>query len=294
MSVDPLVETEWLEMHLNHPELRVFDCTTRLHIQPVGPSRTESGRAHYETAHIPGAGFIDIVDDLSDRDHSLPFMAPPVAQFEAAMRRLGIGHDHHVILYGAGNVYMATRVWWLMRLMGIDQVSVLNGGLEKWVREGRPLDSRPASYPPSDFVARPRFDRLATRSDVEAAMADPARACVINALSRQQHAGTGGTHYGRPGRIPGSVNVPASELIDPDTNTFLDRDLIAERFTAVGVPGADRILTYCGGGIAASVAAFALALIGYQDVALYDASLNEWSNDPTLPMEQDLRQEQPL
>jgi len=172
----------------------------------------------------------------------------------------------------------------MLRAFGFDDAAVLDGGHRKWTREGRALSTDAGAAPRRTFTARPRPALIADKSDVLAAL-DDRRACVLNALTGEQHRGTAGVAYGRPGRIAGSANVPARELVDPDTHAYLPLDALREKFAAAGALDAGRVVTYCGGGIAASSDAFVLTLLGRTDVAVYDASLSEWAADPSLPME---------
>ncbi|HZU89665.1 MAG TPA: sulfurtransferase [Stellaceae bacterium] len=281
-----LVETEWLEHRLGDAGLRVLDCTTHLIPDPKITYRVVPGRADFEQGHIPGAQFVDLQADLSDNAHRLRFMAPTAEAFAAAMSRFGVGEGTRVVLYSTANPWWATRVWWLLRVFGFDDAAVLNGGFQKWRREGRPIETGPAKpRPPGRFVVRDRRPLMVGKEEVLRAIGDP-RICTLNALSPEQHAGTGGNSYGRPGRIKGSRNLPAAHLIDPDSNAFLPAEELRRRFAAVGAFD-KAVVTYCGGGIAASADAFALTLLGHPDVKLYDASLSEWASDPSLPMETD-------
>ena len=279
-----LVESDWLAAHLDDPRLRIFDCTTHLRPDPATVYRVEAGRAGYQEGHIPGAGFIDIQADLSDNESPLRFTQPSAAAFAAAAGELGIGDGNRVILYSQTSVQWATRVWWQLRSFGFDNAAVLNGGLTKWRAEKRPLESGTRRYPTAAFTARPRPNLMATAEMVRAAVADDAHT-VINALSLDQHHGTGGTVYGRPGRISGSTCVPTASLLDPDTGAFIDMAEIRARLTAGGAAADAPVIAYCGGGIAASATAFLLTLNGFENVALYDNSLSEWAKDPSLPME---------
>jgi thiosulfate/3-mercaptopyruvate sulfurtransferase len=180
----------------------------------------------------------------------------------------------------------AARIWWMLRAFGFDNAAVLNGGFRKWTLEGRPVATDDGVRPARTFTPRPRPELIADKAQVLAGVGDGAT-CLLNALSAEQHAGTGGADYGRPGRITGSVNVVARELVDPKTHAYLPAEELRARFAAVGALDAGTVITYCGGGIAASSDAFVLALLGKRDVALYDASLSEWANDPSLPMERD-------
>jgi thiosulfate/3-mercaptopyruvate sulfurtransferase len=281
-----LAETEWLAARLDDPKVMVFDCTTHLIPDPKTTYQIVPGRADFEAAHIPGAQFIDVQGDVSDPSHRLRFMAPSADAFATAMRRFGVNRDARVVLYSTANVWWATRVWWLLRLFGFDNAAVLNGGFQKWKREGRLTESGPARQrPPGDFSVRTIRPLMVGREQVRGAIGDP-NTCTINALTPQQHAGTGGNTYGRPGHIAGSVNLPAAHLLDPADNTFLPADELRARFAAVGALD-KRVISYCGGGIAASADALALTMLGHDNVVLYDASLSEWAPDPSLPMETD-------
>jgi thiosulfate/3-mercaptopyruvate sulfurtransferase len=279
-----LVETDWLAGHLDDPGVRVLECTVVLHPQEPHGFRAESGRATWAAGHIPGSGFADLTGDLADRTSPLRFMLPPTSQFADAMSNLGVGDGARVVLYDRAWNMWAARVWWMLRAFGFDAASVLNGGWRKWTAEDRPVSTEPDAAAPRRFTARPRPDLFTDKSGVLAALGEGST-CTLNALTEEQHRGTGGVTYGRPGRIPGSGNVPARDLVDPRTHAYLDLDTLRRRFTAAGALDAGRVITYCGGGIAASSVAFVLSLLGQHRVAVYDASLSEWAADPSLPME---------
>jgi thiosulfate/3-mercaptopyruvate sulfurtransferase len=278
-----LVQTGWLAAHLDDADLRVFDCTMHLLPDPVTTLRAQTARGDWAKGHVPGAGYLDLLDELSDRSSPYRFTMPAAEAFAAAMSRHGVGPGTRVVLYSAKSHIWATRVWWMLRAFGFDAVSVLDGGWDTWLAEGRPVSTAPCAYPPAAFVARPRPELLARTSDVEAAMADPA-VCTLNTLTRPQYTGEGGASYGRPGHIPGSVSVPFLDLVDRARNTFLPTEALRARLAAAGALDAPRVVTYCGAGIAATGVAFALALVGRGDVAVYDGSLGEWLADPARPM----------
>jgi thiosulfate/3-mercaptopyruvate sulfurtransferase len=278
-----LVGTQWLAEHLADPQVRVLDGTTHLPPLPdLSLYDVVSGRADFEKGHIPGAGFVDIEHELSTPHPRLHFMLPTAEAFAAAMGRLGIGNDTHVVTYATGNHWWATRLWWMLRVFGHDRVSVLDGGFQKWQSEGRPLETgAPGAQAPRAFTARMRPEMVATREEILAAVGRR-ETCTVNALRPEQHAGTGGVHYGRRGHITGSVNIPALHHIRPD-NTFRDADELRALFApALAAP---EVLTYCGGGIAATSVALVLAMLGHERVKVYDNSLTEWAADPALPME---------
>jgi thiosulfate/3-mercaptopyruvate sulfurtransferase len=283
-----LVETEWLAQHLDDPGVRVLECTVYLQPDPANPAggfRVESGRARWAEGHIPGAGFVDLHEDLSDRQSKLRFMMPTAAQFAATMGRLGVGDGVRVVLYDRFVNMWAARVWWMLRAFGFDDAAVLNGGFKKWTHEGRAVSTDAGTRPARSFTAKARPELIADKQAVLAGVGNRAM-CLLNALTEEQHHGTGGsTYHGRTGHIEGSENVAARDLVDPVTHAYLPSEVLREKFAAAGALHAGRVITYCGAGIAASSDAFVLVLLGKDDVAVYDASLSEWAADPSLPME---------
>jgi thiosulfate/3-mercaptopyruvate sulfurtransferase len=280
-----LIETEALAARLGDPGLRVFDCTIHLIPKPDIGYTVKPGREDFEKGHIPGAQFIDLQGDLSAPHPTLRFMLPDADAFAAAMGRFGVGDKSRVVLYSTTTPQWASRIWWMLRNYGFDNAAVLNGGYQKWAREGRPFETGPGRpCPPADFVVHADRKLMVGKEAVRAAIGDGA-ICTINSLSAAQHTGTGGTVYGRVGRIAKSVNVPAAALLDPKTGTYLPAAQLRAQFDAVGAFAKPRVITYCGGGIAASSDALVLTMLGHPDVKLYDASMSEWSNDASLPME---------
>lgn len=278
-----LVSTDWLAQHLQDADVRVLDCTTHLPPLPdLSLYTVVSGRADFEKAHIPGAGFIDIDHDVSTPHERLHFMLPDARRFADTMSRLGIGDGTLVVTYSTANHWWATRVWWMLRVFGHDRTAVLDGGFQKWQREGRPVETGPARHrAPQAFTATLRSQLVADKDDVRGAIGKDG-ICTINALRPEQHAGTGGVHYGRRGHIAGSVNIPAGQHIRSD-NTFKSAEELRAMFAdAMKKP---EIITYCGGGIAATSVALVLAMLGHDKVKVYDNSLTEWAADTSLPME---------
>ena len=276
-----LVETDWLEQNLANPDVVVLDCTTHLLTQPNGPYRNVPGREDFEKGHIKGAQFCDVSRDVSDTTQKFNFMRQHPDDFAAAMRRFGVSNTTRVITYSTANPWWATRVWWLLREFGHDNAAVLNGGWQKWSREGRPTETDAGrSRPAGAFTVRQVRNLMVGMEAVKAAMGDGA-ICTLNALLPAQY--SGGT-YGRPGQIPGSVTVAAAHLLDPETNAFLPADELRKRLDAVGALNRP-VIAYCGGGIAATADALILTMLGHTDVKVYDASLSEWAKDEALPMQ---------
>jgi thiosulfate/3-mercaptopyruvate sulfurtransferase len=279
-----LVETDWLERNLADPKIVVLDCTTHLIPNPAITYDVVPGREDFEKAHIKGAQFCDVSRDVSDTAHKFRFMRQAPQDFAAAMRRFGVGDDTKVVLYSTTSPQWASRVWWLLREFGHDDAAVLNGGWQKWSRENRPSETG-AGTPRAvgTFTAKQPRDLMADKDEVKQAVGNGA-ICTLNALAEAQHKATGGNAYGRPGRIAGSVNVPAAQLLDPATNAFLPAEALRQKFAAVGAMDKP-VIVYCGGGIAATADALILTMLGHSHVKVYDASMSEWAKDESLPME---------
>jgi thiosulfate/3-mercaptopyruvate sulfurtransferase len=285
---DALVDTDWLAANLDDPTLRIFDCTTYLRAPGENldaPYIVESGRADYEAAHIPGAGFLDLQGELSDATQPIRFMTPAPDVLAAVFAAKGVGDDTRVVLYSRGAMQWSARIWWMLRAIGFDNAAILNGGWEKWADEGRPDASGAIDYTPAMLTAAPR-EGLFVGKDAVVAAINAESVCTVNALSAELHSGDG-ARYGRPGRIPGSVNVPAAALANSTDRALLSPQAVQQAFSSVGAAPDKEIIVYCGGGIAASLDAYLLHQLGYTNVAIYDASLSEWAPDSSLPMETD-------
>ena len=285
-----LIGTEQLVGLLHQPDLRIYDCTTYLEPTPAGsedPYIAVSGRRTFEEAHIPGADYLDLQGEFSDAATRLRFMMPPTAQLEAAFGRHGLGANSRVVLYSIGSMMWATRFWWMLRALGFDRAAVLDGGFDKWKAEGRPMESGPAKrYPAATFKANPRPGLFVAKEAVLGALGDQGTV-IVNALGPQFHKGLEPSRYGRPGRIPGSVNVPAASLVDPATKAFSTLDDAEAKFNARGVTKDRDVICYCGGGISATIDLFLLHQLGHDKLALYDGSMGEWAKDKALPIETD-------
>jgi thiosulfate/3-mercaptopyruvate sulfurtransferase len=281
-----LVETDWLQGQLDAADLRILDCTVTFRVPDDAARKNAveilSGREHWQRGHIPGSAFVDLTTELRDpANNRLMFPMPDAERFAAVMSQRGIGPGTRVVLYDAMANMWAARVWWMLRAFGFDEAMVLNGGIGKWQREGRPAAP---DYPPACFIANPRPRLIADKQEVRAAI-DDGQSCILNALNPEQHSGADPGPYARAGHIPFSINVPALSLVDPATQMYLDADTLRERFTQSGALQRKRVITYCCGGIAACGAALALTLLGHEDVAIYDGSMTEWAADLEMPLE---------
>jgi len=287
-----LVETEWLEQHIEEPSLRVFDCTVNVTMNPDAVQRQKipfvykNGIANFDQGHIPRAGYINVASDLSDLSSDLPLMMPSEEQFLEMMRSYGVNDDSHVVLYSTTEPNWATRVWWMLRSSGFNNVSILNGGWEKWSSERRPVSKQACEYVRGKLSLQLRSDSFVDKYQVLDAIGnDDVR--IISALPIGMYDGSSEFYFGRKGRITNSVNVPFVSLHDVDTGSYLPADQLRKKFDEVDAENAKHIIAYCGGGVAASNDAFALALLGYENVSVYDGSMLEWGNDASLPMEMD-------
>jgi len=261
---------------------RILDAAVFLSPAPNGGYRAESGLARFNEGHIPGALFLDLIRDASDTSTGLGFSLPPVAQLEALFARLGVSNDTEVVLYSSGHMMWATRAWWLFHYCGHRHARVLDGGLQAWRAGGHPLSSATASYPEGDFKATPNAALFADKNAVLAAIGD-AGVCTVNALPPEVYAGEGDFSYGRKGHIAGSINLHYDDLLDD--GRFRDAEALREALGAKGLLSAQRVISYCGGGISATIDAFACLLCGKEEVAVYDGSMAEWVRDESLPME---------
>lgn len=274
-----LTSTEWLAAHLDDPDLRIVDGSFEL------PGTLPTTRDEYAEEHIPGAVFFDI-DEIADRTVSLPHMLPGDAEMAAHMGRLGLGDRHKIVVYDTGGVSAAPRVWWTLRAYGHGDVTILDGGLAKWLAEGRPVTAAVPSFPPSDFTARLDRGRVRDKVQLLANLASR-REQVIDARTAPRFAGS--VPEPRPelrrGHIPGSRSLPSAQLIDPVHRTWLPAPLLEEQFRGLGIDPNQPVTCTCGSGVTACAVAFALHLIGWPDAAIYDGSWSEWGLPGDTPIE---------
>ncbi|MDH3293812.1 MAG: rhodanese-like domain-containing protein [Acidimicrobiia bacterium] len=292
-----LVTTEWLAEHLDDPDVRVLDVTAKLTGELVNMAESDC----YQPRHIPGSLFFDVASArgvLSDPDAELPWMWPGAGKLSASLAAVGVGPATKVVLVArtpregidSGTMW-CTRAWWTLHHSGVD-CAILAGGLERWEAEGRPLTDAPSACSSVDpFVPAVGWEAArATQEDVLAAVQSlgaegpSAPSCLVDALPAESYRGTGASYGPRSGHITGAVNVPFRSLIEAETAAFVDPDTLYARLSDAGLLDERTVITYCGGAIAATVPAFALALFGKTDVAVYDGSLMEWAANAELPM----------
>ncbi|MFY0647229.1 3-mercaptopyruvate sulfurtransferase [Sulfitobacter geojensis] len=279
MTDDPktLVSTGWLAKHLKDPDMRVLDASWYL------PDAERDPKAEYDAAHIPGARFFDI-EDISDARSDLPHMAPPVEKFMSRMRAMGVGDGHQIVVYDGAGLMSAARVWWLFKLMGQDNVAVLDGGLPKWVAEGNATEDMPPI--PRDRHMTVRVQNNLVRDVTQVAHAsklgDPQ---IVDARAPARFRGDAPEPREglRAGHIPKSRNVHYEALLNAD-KTMKTPDETRAVFEAAGVDLAKPVITSCGSGVTAAILALALERMGHTDWSLYDGSWAEWGMFPTVPV----------
>ena len=276
---DALVSTEWLAANLGAPDLRVVDASYYLPGEGLDPRR------EFEAQHIPGAVFFDI-DDIKDPANDLPHMVPPPHIFSSKVRKLGLGDGLRLVIYDQRGVWSAPRAWWTFRYFGHHEVAVLDGGLPKWLDEGRPVEDGEAH--PEERHFTPRINSFLLR-DREQMIDNLTRAAeqVVDARGPGRFEGREPEPREglRSGHIPGSRNLPFTEVVDPATQTVLDKAALKARFADAGVDLRKPVVTTCGSGVTAAVLSLALHRLGHHDVALYDGSWSEWGLDNGTPVE---------
>jgi len=283
-----LVETSWLAKHLQDPDLRIVDM--RGYVRTVEKDGIQEAhyvgaRDEYEQSHIPGAVYIDWTIDIVDLDDIIKAQIALSEKFSQVMGRIGISDQHLVVAYDAHPAsQFATRLWWALKYYGHNKVVVLNGGFPKWQRENLPLNTTIPTYPYATFTPVLQPELRATAVDVLNLLGQPDVA-LIDARDRGQYSGQVVRKPGRPGHIPGSINIPREELMDPTTGTFRSNEELKQVFAKAHVLPEQRIVAYCNGGVAATSVLFTLAMLGYPSLTNYDGSWNEWGIRQDLPVE---------
>jgi len=278
MTTSFFVAADWLIEHGDSSDVQIIDAR----MAPVGQEHRDM-RAEYRAGHLPGAVFFDI-EALSDHTSSLPHMLPRPEAFAVAMRELGISSDKHLVIYDEGNLYSAPRAWWMLKTFGVEQVSILAGGLAGWQRDELPLQQGDVTLPEAEFEAHFDADRVKRLTDVllishekTAQLVDARPAPRFNAETDEPRPGL------KRGHIPGALNVPWGDLVfEGELKTT---DELSAVFTRQGVDLNKPIVVSCGSGVTAAVVALALETLGVEGVTLYDGSWSEWGARDDLPVE---------
>jgi thiosulfate/3-mercaptopyruvate sulfurtransferase len=273
-----LIETDWLQKHLGTPGLVVLDASLKM------PGDAKSPQDGYREGHIPGALFFDI-DELSDHSTNLPHMLPSPEKFASRMRKMGVGDGMNIVVYDNRGIFSSPRAWWMFRVMGHEDVAVLNGGLKKWVAEGRPLEtSLPAPRFERHFTARKNSELVRDIGDVLEAV-DTKQTQIVDARAKARFEGREPELRPVPrlGHMPGALNVPYAGLINED-GTLKSAEALRAAFEEAGVHPAKPAITTCGSGVTACILALALAVAGNEWASVFDGSWAEWSAVPSLPV----------
>ena len=283
-----LVETSWLAEHLLDPDLRLVDMrgyVKTVENNGIQEAHYEGARGEYERSHIPGAVYVDWTRDIVNLHDTIKAQIAPIEQFAQMMSSIGIGDQHLVVAYDAHPAsQFATRLWWALKYYGHDKVVVLNGGIPKWKRENLPLNTAIPNYPYSTFTPVLQPELRANAIDVLNLLGQP-DVVLIDARDQGQYSGQTVRRPGRRGHIPGALNIPREELMDPTLGTFRSNDELRQVFSQAHVLPEQRIVAYCNGGVAATSVLFTLAMLGYPSLTNYDGSWNEWGERQDLPVE---------
>jgi thiosulfate/3-mercaptopyruvate sulfurtransferase len=272
---EALASTDWLQKHLVDDNIRIVDCNVSF----INPDS-------YKKGHIPGAVSLEVMYSLSDPKGRVPFLILPKGQFENLMGKLGIGNDTTVVVYDAFGGPWAARLWWALLYYGHDNVKILNGGLKKWITEGRQIETHVSIPALKIFKAAPQASLIADIEDVKLAIKQD-NIYLVDALNVEHHVGTKPFHpsLAPAGHIPTAINIPGPSNVKKESGLFLSPVELKKHWSRLKAIPQDKVITYCGGGYYGAFDLFALYQLGYKRISLYDGAWYEWISDKTRPIE---------
>jgi thiosulfate/3-mercaptopyruvate sulfurtransferase len=280
-----LVSAEWLQAHLNDPSVFIFDATTTVGVGHDGQEKITPEREKFLAGHIPGAQFIDLQQQLSDAASPFKFMMPPKSQVEAVFSAFGVRADSKIVLYSTTSFWWATRVWWILKRYGFEQVYVLNGGFKYWSAQSYPTEIGEAKSRPSGALSLTMQPTNTITGDEILARLNAKSLLLVNALPKEKFSGQSAFASGRAGHIPGSINLSAASFVSAETGLLHEESILLELVRELRAQSVNKeVVAYCGGGVSATAIIFVLYLLGVDNVLLYDASMAEWAANERFPL----------
>ena len=283
---EAIIDCHWLKDRYDRQDIRIYDCTSYLHYTDEHPSQpydVVSGFDNYCRSHIPNAAFLDLQQELSENNSPYSFTIPALHDLAERFKKQGVGEPFHIILYSANGMQWATRIWWMLYAAGYQRVSILNGGFAAWQEAGLPTQESITKWEPAEFEARPKPNIFVGKQRVLDAIADE-KTVLLNALTSDLHLGES-ARYGRPGRIPTSLNIPFTSFMKNGLDDIRSASEAQQILAEHGLNPDTDIINYCGGGIAATLNAFVMLQLGFSDLQIYDNSMSEWAMDHSLAIE---------
>lgn len=283
VSTQLTVLTDWLAAHLDDPNVRVVDIRGHVISASEPPPHYFNHKADYDTSHIPGAVFVDWVNEITDPDDPRHAQIAKPERYADVITKLGITPETTVVAYDDASGMFAARMWWSLNYYGHAKVAILDGGWQKWVKENRPVTAEVPNIAPNPFTAQPNPAWRRTDAQVLSVLGSDTK--LLDLRSKDEYDGNS-SRAKRKGHIPGAISSPRQDYVNPDDGTLLPPDQLKQKFAELGVDeNSDDVVTYCNGGVSASFGLLALRAAGINNVAMYDGSWKEWGNDDSKPIE---------